>query len=711
MSLLLTLFPQLESVPNPTPSASPSSPASTRQTEGMDAADFAELVDGVLVRFRTFPDGTHELFFISESCEDIWGYTSSELLADSAGILRGTDTPMRHVLIRSVEEAVQTDALWKKEWPIKDRNGSTKWLKGVGKSRREVDGTVVWSVVVSDITSSGRVDQLNESTRSNFRMLCDRLEDVAVHRFGTDLIVSYWNPASARMYGFSEAEAVGHDIVDLVVPPELHEAWRTRFAEILSARRRFTPFESWLKRTDGSRVEVHGSIVLLEFPDKPDELVCLDHDLSHQRKSDQERLVLEEQLRQSQKLEALGTLAGGVAHDFNNILAAILGNTRLALADAAGNVEVTTSLNEIRRAGHRAKDLVQRILSFSRRSQPSRKVVAMSDLVNEAVTLLRATAPKSIAIDVCIDPETPLVYVDPSQLHQVILNLCTNAVHAISDLDHGLLRISVSTCAALPLQTIGPGERLLVTDPEDWPEVNVCVCVEDNGCGMDSTTLNRLFEPFFTTKPVGEGTGLGMSVVHAILRDHQAAIFVKSTLGEGSSFRVILRPTETQTGDFSDPDMAAEDYFDDEILTQLKQQTTILHVDDDELIGSMVARMLKKSGFPAHHYLHPKKALDDVRSGVIGYDLAVLDYAMPELDGLSLAKELLRLHPGKPVVMTTGFISDELRRQAPTIGVSELIPKPNTGTQLMKTIERLALQIAQSRKSDQLPKQGQGLDG
>ncbi|WP_353056806.1 ATP-binding protein [Hydrogenophaga intermedia] len=289
------------------------------------------------------------------------------------------------------------------------------------------------------------------------------------------------------------------------------------------------------------------------------------------------------------------------------------------------------------------------------------------------------------------------MYVDPSQLHQVILNLCTNAVHAISDLDHGLLRISVSTCAALAGKATGPGEVLLVTDPEDWSEENVCVCVEDNGCGMDSITLARLFEPFFTTKAVGEGTGLGMSVVHGILRDHQAAIRVTSKLGAGSSFSVILRPSESQCSDGLEADVVVEEMCDDGLLTRLKRETTILHVDDDELIGSMVERMLTKAGFPAHHYLHPKKALDDVCSGAIGYDLAILDYAMPELDGLSLAKELLRLHPGKPVVITTGFISDDLRKNAPTIGVSELIPKPNTGAQLLKTIERLALQLAQSR--------------
>jgi len=682
-----------KSTTNPRVTASEAAAGSSLDKVGVDVTDIADLVDGVVVQFRTLADGTHEHIYISENCESVWGYASSELLADGSGFLKGADTSTQRMLLLSAEVAHKTEVLWKMEWPIQDRSGHTKWLKGVAKPKLTPGGVTVWSMVVTDITASVRVDQLNESTSSNFRMLCDRLEDVAVHRFGTDLKITYWNPASARLYRYSEAEALGRDLVELVVDPDQHEVWRTRFADILSARRRFTPYNAWLKRSDGSQVEVRGSVVLMEFPDKPVEFVCLDQDLTPLRKLDQERAVLEEQLRQSQKLEALGTLAGGVAHDFNNILAAILGNTRLALGDAAGNDEVMTSLNEIRRAGHRAKDLVQRILSFSRRSSPSRNIVAISELVNEAVTLLRATAPKSIGIDVRIDPEAPLVYADPSQMHQVILNLCTNAVHAIRDLEHGLLKISVSTCTVVEMKATGPGEVLLVTDPEDWPEVNVCVCIEDNGCGMDSSTLTRIFEPFFTTKPVGEGTGLGMSIVHGILRDHQAAIRVTSKLGEGSTFRVILRSAEPRNSDFAERDVVAEEWIDDKSAGRLHRETTILHIDDDELIHAMVERMLKKAGFPAHHYLHPKKALDDVRSGAIGYDLAVLDYSMPELDGLSLAKELLRLHPSKPIVITTGFISEDLKANAPLVGIAEVIPKPNTGTQLLKSIERLTSQL------------------
>lgn len=192
---------------------------------GMDVTDIAELVDGVVFQCRTLPDGRHEPYYISDSCESIWGYTSFELLADGAGFLEGADTPTQHLLMTSMEDAIKTGVLWTREWSIRDRNGGTKWLRGVGKIKPAAGGMAGWSMVVTDITSRGRVDQLDESVRSNFRTLCDRLEDVAVHRFGSDLRVTYWNPASARMYGYSEAEAIGREVVELVTQPEHHDAW------------------------------------------------------------------------------------------------------------------------------------------------------------------------------------------------------------------------------------------------------------------------------------------------------------------------------------------------------------------------------------------------------------------------------------------------------------------------------------------------------
>ncbi|MBA4193389.1 MAG: hypothetical protein C0451_02340 [Comamonadaceae bacterium] len=663
-----------------------------------DAADFATLVDGVFLRYQGRPDGHFDLVYISEGCVGIWGLDAAAILADEKRIWYMAEPDTRQRLTRSVAEAVAQGTVWSEEWLIRDVRGQTRWLKGKGRPLPGENGCTHWVAVVTDITESSRVRQIQDSTRTNFRMLVDRLEDIAVHRFGADMRVSYWNRASERMYGYTEEEALGRDVLELLIPPERRAHWRRVFGDILLSHQRSTPFEGWLHRKDGSPVEVRGTVVLLEYPDRPGEFVCLDYDMTPIRRQEDERASLEAQLRQSQKLEALGTLAGGVAHDFNNILAAILGNTRLALMDAQDQPEVLQSLEEILRAAHRAKDLVQRILSFSRRTPTIRRMVSMQSVVAESVELLRATAPKSLALEVGFHPDTPAVLADPSQLHQVFMNLCTNALQAISSPEQGRMRISVTPHPGIPQPLIGPGALSIVTDLQGWPEVNVCVRVEDNGSGMDAVTMARLFEPFFTTKPMGEGTGLGLAVVHGILRDHQAAITVQSKPGSGSVFSVILRAADPELAAAADNDTApavelVEEGVPPILLDAQGQLCHILYVDDDELINDLVRRMLQRAGFPATLYTRSHEALEDVRTGKVHYDLAVVDYMMPGLNGLELARELRRLHPQRPVAITSGLISEELRRDAPQAGIAELIHKPNTGTELLQAISRLARRV------------------
>ena len=662
-----------------------------------DAADFATLVDGVFLRYQGRPDGHFDLVYISEGCVGIWGLDAAAILADEKRIWYMAEPDTRQRLTRSVADAVAQGTVWSEEWLIRDVRGQTRWLKGKGRPLPGDNGCTHWVAVVTDITESSRVRQIQDSTRTNFRMLVDRLEDIAVHRFGADMRVSYWNRASERMYGYTEEEALGRDVLELLIPPERRAHWRRVFGDILLSHQRSTPFEGWLHRKDGSPVEVRGTVVLLEYPDRPGEFVCLDYDMTPIRRQEDERASLEAQLRQSQKLEALGTLAGGVAHDFNNILAAILGNTRLALMDAQGQPEIVQSLEEIRRAAHRAKDLVQRILAFGRRQNTVRKVVDMAEVVTEAVTLLGATAPGALRIDVDCDPDTPMVLADATQLQQVLINLCTNAFHAIAGLERGRIRVRLSAHRGAP-PAAQPGELAIVTDPSGWPEVNVCLSVEDNGSGMDAATLARLFEPFFTTKPMGEGTGLGLAVVHGILRDHQAAITVQSKPGSGSVFSVILRAADPELAAAADNDTApavelAEEGVPPILLDAQGQLCHILYVDDDELINDLVRRMLQRAGFPATLYTRSHEALEDVRTGKVHYDLAVVDYMMPGLNGLELARELRRLHPQRPVAITSGLISEELRRDAPQAGIAELIHKPNTGTELLQAISRLARRV------------------
>ncbi len=654
----------------------------------LDITEFAQLVQGALMRYRSGPDGRSHLTYVSDGCEAIWGFTAQQILADEAIVWHCTDPADRQHIRASFLAAGLSRQPWSHEWRISSPRGGVRWLRGLGRCHPQSDGTLLWTVLIDDATHSVRARLQEEASRGQLAAVCDRLADVAVQRFDSEMRINYWNQGSEKMYGHTAAEALGRDIIDLVVPADLRRGTREKLQALAHDGQTSLPYNTWFLRRDGRLVAVQGTAVVLRDADGRHEFVCVDVDPDILSRVEGERATLEAQLRESQKLEALGTLAGGVAHDFNNILAAILGNTRLALMDAQGQPEIVQSLEEIRRAAHRAKDLVQRILAFGRRQNTVRKVVDMADVVAEAVTLLGATAPGTLRMDVDCDPDTPLVLADATQLQQVLINLCTNAFHSIAERERGWIQLRLTAHRGAP-PAAQPGDLAIVTDPLGWPETNVCLSVEDNGCGMDGATLARLFEPFFTTKPVGQGTGLGMPVVHGILRDHQGAIQVHSVQGEGSVFRVYLRGVEG----------AERQAETDSSLMGLHAPgdpasgTRILYVDDDELIARMVGRMLGRDGLVAHIYSNPQAALDAVQRGAVSYDLAVLDFAMPGLNGLELARALRQLHPERPVAITSGFITTELSQKGPEAGVAELIPKPNTGTELIKAIRRLAGRI------------------
>jgi two-component system cell cycle sensor histidine kinase/response regulator CckA len=271
----------------------------------------------------------------------------------------------------------------------------------------------------------------------------------------------------------------------------------------------------------------------------------------------------------------------------------------------------------------------------------------------------------------------------------VLLNLCTNAWQAMPDLASGTLHIELRPHRGAP-----PPSRVVGSTPgtpSEWPDVNVCLSVSDNGAGMDAATMERLFEPFFTTKPPGEGTGLGLAVVHGILRDHQAAITVDSAPGRGSTFSLYFRAAG-QLALSPEPVEALPRNRPARVASGLVG-TRILYVDDDELINHLIERMLQRGGFQASVYRNPRQALSDVREGKVVYDLAITDFAMPGISGLELARELRALHPDRPVAITSGFIAEELRRLAPAAGIADLIPKSNTCEELFDAIERLARRV------------------
>ncbi len=382
-------------------------------------------------------------------------------------------------------------------------------------------------------------------------------------------------------------------------------------------------------------------------------------DITESKKTEKTRLSLEAQLRESQKMEAIGTLAGGIAHDFNNILGTILGNTDLARQDAGSNWQALVSLDEIQKAALRAKDLVQQILAFSRRQPTALRVMSLTPLVEESVRLLRAVLPGGVQLEYRCLADTPPVAADPTQIKQILINLGTNAAHAMrgrpGSIDICVEGITLDTSSVRFDLNLRPGRYARIT-------------FSDTGHGMDAATQRRIFEPFFTTKPVGEGTGLGLAVVHGIMQAHHGEIIPHSEAGKGSRFELYFPAARAGADALGTTERAGP-------ASEGRGQH-IVYLDDDESQMFLYRRALERWGYRVSAYQEQREALDALRSDDMQIDLVVTDFNMPGLSGLEVARAIREARPDVPVVMVSGYITPQLRTEAAAAGVRALVSKP-----------------------------------
>ena len=404
-------------------------------------------------------------------------------------------------------------------------------------------------------------------------------------------------------------------------------------------------------------------------------------DITARKQAEALKVVLESQLRESQKMQAIGTLAGGVAHDFNNILAAIMGNTDIAMMSINTAEVVVGCLQEISKASVRARDLVRQILSFSRSHPTDRKLISIIPVIEESILLLRATLPARIALNMKCIGDVPMVMADATQIQQIIINLATNASQAIAGRTGSInIEIDSPTLSAALRNTLPQ----LESSNQGIDRV-LRLVVTDDGQGMTATTAARIFEPFFTTKPVGEGTGLGLAVVHGIVRTHQGAISVDSQLGHGSTFTIYLPATA---------DRCAQEHFPEDsepvaarIIDGAKPR--VLYVDDDRAVMQSMTCLLEHQGFSVEGFSDQAAALEAVREKINQFDLIVTDYNMPCISGLEFAKFVRALREDLPIVIITGLIDDTLRTEAARIGVKELFAKPISLMSFCSSLQRI----------------------
>jgi two-component system cell cycle sensor histidine kinase/response regulator CckA len=383
-----------------------------------------------------------------------------------------------------------------------------------------------------------------------------------------------------------------------------------------------------------------------------------------------DRQQLEDQFRQAQKMEAIGTLAGGVAHDFNNILTVINGYTELLKLSLADQPEFNEELDAVAKAGARAKDLVKQILTFSRQEQAQRETLRLAPVVDEATKFLRATIPSTIEIRSRVAADVPTVLADPTEVHQIVMNLGTNAWHAMKDRSG---RLDVE------LESFVVDRELAALTPQLREGRYARLSVSDSGKGMDQATLGRIFEPFFTTKVVGEGTGLGLSVVHGIMQSHDGAITVESTLGIGTTFRLYF-PAH------SSAELIAETQV---IAIPKGTGERVLFVDDEAPVANLGKASLERLNYSVETRTDPNEALELIRSEPGRFDLVISDQTMPSMTGIEFARQIKLIRPELPILLTTGYMGQLRIEQLRPLGIGELLPKPLTFRALGEVVHRM----------------------
>ncbi|MBM4283676.1 MAG: PAS domain S-box protein [Deltaproteobacteria bacterium] len=555
--------------------------------------------------------------------------------------------------------------------PRKDQAGATVgWLDLYTYPLRDPASGHIVGVVehAVDITRHIRAEADARQSQERYGLLVNNLPALVVTGFA-DWRVEFFDDKVEKLTGYPKEEFNSRRLrwSDLILPEDLPLA-QDLFKQALDTDHTYV--REYRVRTQDGRViwlQESGQIILNQ-EGQIDHINSVLFDITERKEAEEIRSRLEAQLRQAQKMEAIGTLAGGIAHDFNNILGVMLGYAEMALFNTKEEEPLKHRLQQILKAGQRGKDLVSQILAFSRPSKQARKPILVSSIVKETLKMLRATLPATIELRQSLDTNHDTILGDFTQIHQVLLNLCANAAHAMRD-EGGVLEVKLTAVdldekRAAHYHDIGPGPYIQLK-------------VRDTGHGMEPEVLERIFDPFFTTKRPGEGSGMGLSVVHGIVKAHGGAITVQSTPGRGSTFTVLLPRVETRVT----PKLV-------ERLAVDEGRGRILFVDDEEWLVEMWREILESLGFEVLATTNSMEALEAFRADPYRYDLIITDQTMARLTGFELAREVLKLRPDLPIILCTGFSEAVSPEKAKALGIKEFVMKPLSINELTAAIRR-----------------------
>jgi PAS domain S-box-containing protein len=584
-----------------------------------------------------------------------YGYQRDELIGQSVSIL---DSELNKQQLADIERRVMSGETVFFESFHKCKDGSIIAVEITAKLVETAGRPPVILSIERDISQHKQVKE----ERARLAVAVEQSAE-GILIIDTCGVIQYANPAIEHLTGYSQKDLIDHH-PDIVFKNEMHGA--TFYDEIWEAVKSAGIWKGSINpnRKDGSTLcaEMTVSRVLDENENLVN-LIAIVRDVSHERE-------LENQLRQSQKMEAVGTLAGGIAHDFNNILYIISGYSELAKTEVPADSELYTMLNEIFKGARRASELVSQILKISKSKSKEYKPIMVQAATEEALGMLRNALPSTIGLRQNIKDCRPVV-ADATEIHQVVMNLCTNAYHAMRE-EGGTLSVE--------LDEIQLNERQTSRYPDLQPGEYARIAVSDTGCGMDEKTVSRIFEPYFTTKNAGEGTGLGLATVHGIVRNCHGAIRVESQLEQGSCFQVML-PLYTDKVDFLSTRKIEKKAHGG--------KETILVIDDEIALVNLQREVLERLGYRVYTFIRGTDALMVFKDNPNEFDLVITDQTMPDITGAQVSRQILEIRPNIPIILCTGHSDLIDKEQAHAMGIGAYLNKPIVANKLAKAVRRL----------------------
>lgn len=629
------------------------------EVQSSEARYRAVVDDQTELIYRSLPDGT--LTFVNEAYCRCFGLRGDELVGHK--FLPAIPYEDRAKVNEHFASLTREHPVAAYEHRVVLPDGETRWFGWSNHVICDAGGAIVEIQGIGrDVTERKQARAQKDEFDARSSAIIENAVDgiVTVDEQG---VIESVNPAALELFGYTHSGLIGRHLSALL--PDSPRIGPDEIGGYLSQAGNPTGIncarEARGTRNDGTAFPVKLSVSEVHFGDRR-LFTAIVHDLTRERE-------LEQQLLRAQKLDALGTLAGGIAHDFNNILHALLGFCRLAQDSTEGDKDLLVQcLSEIEAGGLRATDLVGQILTFSRKADVERQSVMLEPLLKEALRFLRSSIPVTIGFETRFDSACGEVLVNATQFHQVVTNLCTNAMHAMEE-KGGTLTVSLEPVAIdAPLQTLSG-----MLNPGHY----IQLAVADSGTGIEPDLLPRLLDPFFTTKEPGKGVGLGLAMVHAIVAGTGGGLTIESEVGKGSTIRVLL----PELRDVRSP-------TERELPARRADGVTgrVLLVDDESSITQMLALHLESQGFDVESYNDAARALEAVRSDPARFIVAVIDYTMPGKTGVVLAREILALNPALPVILTTGNL-DRSKIEPPS-NVIEILNKPFRAETLLAIIDR-----------------------